>query len=278
MTPGQYFIPYNLAGTDYRMSVTSWGDPAQPPVVCVHGLARQSRDFDRLAQALADRFYVVCPDLPGRGQSGWLHDAALYAPPSYVVALTALLATLPRPVLWVGTSLGGICGMILAAQENTPISRMVLNDIGPFIPKASLARIRDYLGAQTVFGDLAEMTAHVSEIYSSFGPLTPEQWHHLTEFSARPAPLGGLTWHYDPKMIEPIKAATPEDIDLTPFWQQITCPMLTLRGAQSDLLLPATFAAMAEKSALHTVANCGHAPALMDGPSIAVIDRFLAAA
>ena len=138
MQPIERKASYLLAGAFHDLAFTEWGVRTNPLVVCVHGLSRQGRDFDVLAKALADRYCVVCPDLPGRGRSGWLPDPALYALPSYVAALSHLLCLLDRPVAWVGTSLGGLCGMALAAATGTPISRMVLNDIGPFLPRAAL--------------------------------------------------------------------------------------------------------------------------------------------
>jgi pimeloyl-ACP methyl ester carboxylesterase len=145
--PRQGSVRYLLAGRFYTMAWTEWGDPSAEPLVCVHGLTRNGRDFDALAQALSDRYRVICPDLPGRGASDWLQDPMLYSPPSYVTALAHLFAMLDRPIAYVGTSLGGICGMLIAACQGQPITRMVLNDIGPHIPRAALARIRDYIGA-----------------------------------------------------------------------------------------------------------------------------------
>ena len=277
MTPHQFTIPYLFKQRFLHLAVTAWGSPTKPPVICVHGLSRQGRDFDALAANLATDFYVLCPDLPGRGQSSWLTDPADYAPVTYVHALSHLLAYVARPVSWVGTSLGGICGMLMAAAENAPISRMVLNDIGPFIPKAAIATIRQYINTKTEFADLNELAAYLRSINASFGTLTDADWLHLARYSARPNPAGGLWLHYDPAMIVPIKSTEPTDTDLWPFWAAIKTPMLTLRGANSALLLPETLTEMAKKSATHVVPDCGHAPALMDAPTIAVIRAFLEA-
>lgn len=278
MTPESFTLPYLFKQRFRRLHVTAWGQRGAPVVICVHGLSRVGRDFDALAAALCDRFYVLCPDLPGRGGSDWLDEGSDYTPFSYIEPLSHLISYAAAPVFWVGTSLGGICGMLLASIPGTPIARMVLNDIGPFVPAAALARIRDYIGARDQFTDLADMAAYMRSVYGSFGDLDDAQWLHLARHSARARPGGGLTWHYDPKMIEPIRAAEPADTQLWPFWRAITAPMLTLRGASSDLLLAETLQQMAEKSAIHTVPGCGHAPALMDAPSIDVIARFLTAA
>lgn len=252
------------------------GNPAAPVVVCVHGLTRNGRDFDFLAEALAERFLVVCPDLPGRGGSEWLADAALYQPASYVAALSHLLAAIGRPIMWVGTSLGGICGMMLAAMPGSPITRMVLNDVGPFIPAGAFRRIRDYLTTETTFSNLAELEAHLRIIHAPFGPLTDAQWAHLARHSARSLADGRLALAYDPKTAEPFRNGPVADLDLWPLWQSISCPILALRGEQSDLLTAETLARMVEKGArAQIVPNCGHAPALMDAPSIGAIYAFL---
>jgi pimeloyl-ACP methyl ester carboxylesterase len=268
-------VQYLLAGAFHRMAWVEFGDPAAPPVVCVHGLTRNGRDFDPLADALADRFRVICPDLPGRGASGWLPDPALYQPLSYVQALAHLLAVIGRPVMWVGTSLGGICGMLVAAAPGQPIARMVLNDIGPFIPQAALARIRDYIGDTPEFADDAALEAHLRRVHAPFGALTDAQWAHLAAHSARRLPNGKLALHYDPAIAAPIRAAEPADAILWPVWERIDIPVMTIRGASSDLLLPETLTRMGGQS--HIVADAGHAPALMDADSIGAIRRFLEA-
>jgi pimeloyl-ACP methyl ester carboxylesterase len=274
-------VPYLLGNGFYRMAYVEFGNPAAPAVVCVHGLTRNGRDFDPLAEALADEFHVICPDLPGRGKSDWLPHGALYQPPTYVAALSHLLAALNKPVMWVGTSLGGICGMILAGATNTPITRMVLNDIGPHIPEAALKRIREYMtAAPERFPSVAALEAHLRNIHAPFGQLTDRQWAHLARFSARPVPDlagGAYALHYDPKITEPIRDTVPLDVDMWPFWELIKMPILSIRGESSDLLTEDTFARMkAEGAETLVVPNAGHAPALMDEPSIAAVREFLA--
>jgi pimeloyl-ACP methyl ester carboxylesterase len=275
MQPVEQAVSYWLAGGFYRMAYTAWGDPRAEPVLCVHGLSRTGRDFDVLAEALADRFYMLCPDLPGRGLSSWLPRGELYQPLSYVAALSHLLAVIGQPVRWVGTSLGGICGMLTAAAPGAPISRMVLNDIGPFVPAAALARIRDYIGELPRFADIEDAEAYLRVVHAPFGRLTDEQWHHLAESSTRTLQDGGLALHYDPALTEPILAAEPADMDLWPVWARIEAPMLVLRGERSDLLLPDTLAQMGTRAATYVVPDCGHAPALMDVETIGVVRRFL---
>jgi len=274
-------VPYLLGTSFYRMAYVEFGNPAAPTVVCVHGLTRNGRDFDPLAEALAEKFHVICPDLPGRGLSEWLPSGAMYQPVSYVAALAHLLAAINKPVMWVGTSLGGICGMMLAAAGHTPITRMVLNDIGPFIPEAALRRIRDYMmGAPDRFPTMRALEAHLRNVHAPFGALTDAQWQHLAKFSARNVldgeHGGAFALHYDPKIIEPIRDNAPQAVDMWAVWELINVPVLTIRGAQSDLLLPETFARMKDEgSEILTVENAGHAPALMDAPSIAAVAAFL---
>ncbi|GAB0119279.1 alpha/beta fold hydrolase [Acidisoma sp. 7E03] len=275
MEPRSGSVRYLLTDGFHDMAFTEWGRAGAPAVVCVHGLTRQGRDFDRLARSLAPDFHVICPDLPGRGGSDWLSDASLYQPLTYVTALAALLATLPPAVRWVGTSLGGICGMILAAQPKTPIIRMVLNDIGPFIPEAAVARIRDYLEPPPVFTDLAALEAHLRQIHAPFGVPDDGAWGEMAAASHRAVP-GGVTLHYDPAVALAMRAGAVADVNLWPFWEKIEAPIMTIRGALSDLLLPETFAQMARPEGVQLeLAGVGHAPALMDAATIDAVGRFL---
>ena len=280
MTPRSGSVRYALPGAFHSMAYVEWGDPAAPPLICVHALTRNGRDFDLLAQGLADRFRVICPDLPGRGSSDWLPDAALYQPPSYVSPLTHLIAAIGREVMWVGTSLGGIVGMIVASMPGQPITRLVLNDVGPFIPKAAIARIRGYLSATALpgFADIAALERHLRQVHAPFGPLTDAQWAHLARHSARTLPDGRLTLHYDPKITVPFCEAEPADADLWALWPAVSrIPVLAIRGGSSDLLTADTLARMQETGAQALVVpEAGHAPALMDAGQIAAVRRFLA--
>jgi pimeloyl-ACP methyl ester carboxylesterase len=263
------------------MAYVEFGNPAAPAVLCVHGLTRNGRDFDPLAEALAETFHVICPDLPGRGKSDWLSDPNAYQPASYVTALSHLLAAINKPVAWVGTSLGGICGMMVAAGQNNPLTHLILNDIGPHIPAAALQRIRDYmLEAPERFTSLAALEAHLRLIHAPFGQLSDAAWAHLARYSSRPVldqgGTGTLAMHYDPKIVEPMRNAVPLDVDLWPLWSLNKTPTLVIRGASSDLLLEETFAQMQESGAQgYTVPDAGHAPALMDAETIGVIRQFL---
>lgn len=268
-----------------RVAYAEWG-PAEAArtVLCVHGLTRNGRDFDALAEALAsDGVRVVAPDIPGRGRSAWLSDAVDYGYPFYVGVMASLIARLRVERLdWVGTSMGGLIGMMLAAQKNTPVRRLVLNDVGAFIPKAAIARIATYVGDDPLFDDLAATEAYLRRRHAPFGPLTDAQWRHMARHSTRPSPDGKLRLHYDPAIAAAFTGKEPDDVALWPIWELVTCPTLILRGGQSDLLLPETVAEMRTRGAAGKVetaeiAGCGHAPALMAPDQIALVSRFLSA-
>ncbi|MGI9434490.1 MAG: alpha/beta fold hydrolase, partial [Geminicoccaceae bacterium] len=180
-------IDVNGPDRRYRMAYTAFGNPqASRTVICVHGLTRNGRDFDALAKALAADMRVVCPDVVGRGRSEWLDDPSAYGVPTYAGHILELIQHLGVPsVGWIGTSMGGLIGMAVAAMEASPIDRLVLNDVGPFIPKASLERIGTYLGLDLVFDDLGALETHLRQIHAPFGPLSDDQWAHLAQFSAR---------------------------------------------------------------------------------------------
>ena len=272
------------AGGLHRMAYYEWGDPANDRVlVCVHGLTRCGRDFDFLAQAMSDKYRVVCPDVVGRGMSDWLKIKKLYGPPQYVADMVTLLARVnARTVHWIGTSMGGLIGMVLASLENTPISRLVLNDFGPVMTLQSMQRICEYVGKAPRFDSYAQAEAMVRFLAATFGKLTDAQWRHLTENVVRTAADGKIEFRYDPGIASgmhlALEQANGKDIESWPLYDAITCPTLLLRGAQSDLLLAATAAQMATRGPR---ARCvefpevGHAPALLDPAQITPIREFL---
>lgn len=263
----------------HRMAYTEWGDPANPRVaVCVHGLTRQGRDFDALAAALAGRWRVICPDVVGRGRSDWLADGAGYSNTQYAADMATLIARLGvEAVDWIGTSMGGLIGMMLAAQPGAPIRRLVVNDVGPFIPWVGLQFIAAYLSVVPQFRDVAEAENHLRTVHAPFGPLTDDQWRHLTVHSVRPDGDGGWRLHYDPKIVDNFRLVTGH-IDLWPTWEQIRCPVLVLRGAESNLLLHATATEMTRRGPTTTLVEfpgVGHAPALMDPYQIETVREWL---
>jgi pimeloyl-ACP methyl ester carboxylesterase len=265
----------------HRTRYCEWGDPDNPRVaVCVHGLTRNGRDFDTLAQALAPHFRVLCPDVVGRGTSDWLAQKQDYGYPLYLQDLTALIARAAvDSVLWIGTSMGGLIGMMLAAQPGNPIRKLVVNDVGPLVPRAALERLAQYVGKAPRCGDLAQLETYLRTVFAPFGPLTDAQWQHLAATSARRNDDGTLSPAYDPEIAAAFSGKL-EDVVLWPLWDAIACPTLVLRGAQSDLLLRETAVQMTQrgpKAKLAEFDGIGHAPALMSVDQIEVVRDFLLA-
>jgi pimeloyl-ACP methyl ester carboxylesterase len=222
---------------------------------------------------------VICPDVTGRGRSEWLKDPANYGYPQYMSDMTALIARLGVPqVDWIGTSMGGLIGMFLAAAPNAPIRSLVVNDVGPVLPRAALLRIAEYVGRDDRFPDLAALEAHLRSIHASFGPLTDPQWRHLAQHGHRFHADGRYGLAYDPGIALNVRAAV-RDWDFWASWEGITCPTLVLRGAQSDLLSEGVADAMSKrgpKADLVTFEGIGHAPALMSNDQIETVAQWLA--
>lgn len=268
----------------HRMAYWEWGDPAnRRVVVCVHGLSRQGRDFDTLARALCADYRVVCPDVVGRGQSDWLADPTGYQLPAYVGDMVTLLARLDATsVHWVGTSMGGLIGLGLAALPKSPIERLVLNDVGPTIQPDALARIGTYLGAPIRWNSLDEAADYLWSISQGFGPHTRDEWLALTRPMLKPDG-SGFKPHYDPAIAAPFRAITPEaaatgEATLWFMYDAIRVPTLLLRGAQSDLLTRETAHAMTQrgpKAQLIEFEGVGHAPTLNAPDQVAAVREFL---
>ena len=270
----------------HRMAYWEWGDAANPRVlVCAHGLARQGRDFDTLARSLCTDYRVVCPDVVGRGQSDALADPMAYQVSTYVADMVTLIARLNAATLhWVGTSMGGLIGMVLAGLPNSPIQRLVLNEIGPTIQPEAVARIGTYLGVPQHWATLDEAADALLAISQGFGPHTRAQWLALTRPMLKPDGAG-FKLHYDMNIAQPIRAMTPQDAAtgeavLWHSYDHITCPTLLLRGADSDLLTAATAQAMTQrgpKARGVEFAGVGHAPTLVAADQVNAVREFLLA-
>ena len=282
------------------MAYWQWGSPtAAHVVVCVHGLARQGRDFDTLASSLVEKakgnIRIICPDVLGRGQSDWLKDPAFYTIPTYAADMLVLLAQLNAhsPIAkldWFGTSMGALIGLVMCGQPGLPlpisVNRFVINDIGPAIEWVSLVRIGESLGLPVTFDSVQQGADALRVISASFGPHTPEQWLTLCKPQLRPvgdAPGSKLRFHYDPALAAPFKSATEastldDEKTLWRLYDNITAQTLLLRGAQSDLLSPATAQAMTQrgpKARLVEFAGVGHAPTVIAADQLAVVSGFL---
>ena len=246
-------------------------------------LTRNGLDFDALAEAMSGHYRVICPDVVGRGQSGHMRDPAAYGIAQYVADMVTLIARLNvDTVHWVGTSMGGLIGMALGAQEGTPIRKMVLNDVGPVIAAESLHRIGTYVGTNPDWATFEEALAFVKFVSEPFGPLTEAQWYHLTETSIAQGSDGRWRFRYDPRIAEPFRAAfADKDVDLWPLYEQIKCPTLVIRGALSDLLTRDTWQKMAScgpRAKLAEIEGVGHAPMFQSEDQIAVVRDFLLSA
>ncbi|MDO8340739.1 MAG: alpha/beta hydrolase, partial [Candidatus Woesebacteria bacterium] len=242
-------------------------------------------DFDFLAQALAADYRVVCPDVAGRGRSDWLRNKSLYAIPQYCADMTTLLAKLNvESVDWVGTSMGGLIGMALACQQETPIARLVLNDVGPVITAVSLARIGTYLGTAPRFDTIEQAETFVRFVSATFGKFSDEQWRHLTQHVTRTAADGKVEFAYDPGIAQAFRemqaAGEGKDVEMWPLYDGIACPTLLLRGESSDLLTHETALQMTgrgPRAKLVEMPGVGHAPMLMDAAQVAPVREFLLA-
>jgi pimeloyl-ACP methyl ester carboxylesterase len=273
----------------HRMAYKEWGDPANPRVlVCVHGVTRVADDFDDLARALCDHYRVVCPDVAGRGRSERLRDPELYTVPQYVADMVTLVARVTannqdESVDWFGTSMGGLIGMVLASFEDSPVRKLVLNDIGPVLDPAALARIGDYIGQDLRFPSFEAGATFVREVSASFGPHSEDQWRKLAGDVLVQAPGGEWVRHYDLGLARPFAAITAEraqqdEAKLWAAYDAIRCPTLLVRGEQSDLLSRATAEEMTRrgpKAKLVQLPDVGHAPTFVQPGQIAIAREFL---
>ena len=262
----------------HRIHYTEWGETDNPRVlICAHGLTRCGRDFDTLAKSLQGHYRVICPDVAGRGESEWLTNKSDYNYVQYMNDMAALIArTGAETVHWVGTSMGGIIGMLLASHAHTPIARMVVNDVGALIPKASLERIAMYLGASPRFADFDSVVMAVRAV-SPFGEMSDQTWRELTVPLVKQLADGSWQFRYDPGIGDAFKVGAIQDVDLSAVWEKITCPVLITRGVDSDLLLKTTYDSMCRKTGVRGVefAHVGHAPMFQEASQIEAVRRFL---
>ncbi|MEZ5673492.1 MAG: alpha/beta hydrolase [Thiotrichaceae bacterium] len=297
MKPSLNFYLCNQSGEAHRLAYLQWGKAdTTRTLICVHGLVRNSHDFDALAARLADTHHLICPDVAGRGASDWLNYPKDYTYATYATDFMEFLyshewcPTYPTGILgymgqtqecqvdWLGTSMGGLIGMSIAAMPNSPIRRLILNDIGAFIPQTALLRISHYLSSTPkCFADFTEAEQYLRQVYHSFGELTDSQWQYLTYHSVRPLLSGGYQLHYDPEITQVFNQAV-EDIELWQIWEKVHCPVLILRGAQSDVLTEATVTEMCRihpQTQVVEFPNVGHAPPLLNDEQQSVIMNWL---
>lgn len=271
----------------HNMAYKEWGDPKNPEVLlCVHGVTRVSDDFDALATAMADRYRVICPDVVGRGRSSWLTNPQFYQLPQYVSDMVTLIARLDvKQVDWFGTSMGGLIGMGVAALKENPIRKMMLNDIGPTINYAALMRIAEYMGKEVRFPTFEAGVDYIRLIAAPFGPHSDEQWRKLAGDVLRQQNDGQWSRHYDPAIAQAFSTFTEEsaaqsEAALWAIYDAIHCPVLLVRGSESDLLSRETADLMTQRgprASLTELADIGHAPTFMQPEQIALVRQFFIA-
>ena len=271
----------------HNMAYKEWGDPKNPAVLlCVHGVTRVSDDFDALAAVMSDRYRVICPDVVGRGRSSWLANPLGYQLPQYVSDMVTLIARLDvTQVDWFGTSMGGLIGMGVAALKSNPIRKMMLNDIGPTINFAALMRIAQYMGKEVRFPTFEAGVDYIRTIAAPFGPHSDEQWRKLAGDVLRQQKDGQWSRHYDPAIAQAFSTFTEEnaaqsEAALWAIYDAIQCPVLLVRGSESDLLSRETADLMTQRgprAALTELAGIGHAPTFMQPEQIALARDFFIA-
>ena len=264
-----------------EIHLTEWGTRGAPALVLWHGLARNGRDFDTIAAALADTYHIICPDTLGRGYSEWSDNPDEdYCLEAYAeLARDVVDAMGFDKVLWLGTSMGGAIGIRVAATTlQGRIESLVINDIGPTFPREPYERIKAYVGEPPQFATMREMEIYFRTIYQPFGEHTDEQWRHMAETSMRRLPSGKLTTHYDPAIVRQL-FAHPDDYEQWEFWDALDLPTLVLHGVDSDLLLPEIAEGMTRrgpKARIAEIQGCGHAPGLNVAGQIEIVREFLA--
>lgn len=268
------------------MAYTDWapqGTPKPGLVLCLHGLTGNGRFFDEPARALSGAGYrVVCPDMVGRGKSAWLARPKDYNVRRYFSHLEALISHLKATEITViGTSMGGVLGMMLAAKAVTPLRRLVLNDVGAVIPRKPMKYMRAYVGADPRFAGMEEVEAHLRSIYAGAGPHEPQQWRALAEVSSVRLEDGSIRLAFDPTIAKPMRWMLPFALRLWHIWDAISCPVLVLRGADSPILSAKTAAKMQKRGPKQVEVvefpGIGHAPSLMKADQIAIIREWIEA-
>lgn len=269
-----------ISAAGHELHVTEWGEPEKPPLVMWHGLARTGRDFDEAAEVLSQTYFVVCPDTIGRGLSSWGRTGHDYSYRVYGDTASALLDHYGiKKTRWVGTSMGGLIGVTLAAGRlKERITHLVVNDIGPDIPPAGAARIASYVGTPPVYDTMAELEAWLRKNYAPFGKNSEAFWQRMADTSSRRTDAGRVTVHYDPRIVSQF-THHKGDLDVWDKWDAVTAPTLLIRGEDSDVLSREVAGEMTRrgpKPRLEVMRGCGHAPTLTSNREIALLRDFLA--
>jgi cobalt-zinc-cadmium efflux system protein len=267
----------------HKMAYHEWGDPSnQRVLICVHGLTRRGSDFTVLAKAMTDRYRVICPDIAGRGDSDWLDNPMLYGIPQYVNDMNALFAHLGlKKVDWFGTSMGGLIGIFMASQKNSPIKKMIINDVGPRIEATALKRFNDYVGKPLRFNSKKEGLIYLNRICEPFGTFTAQQWK---DYNGPHLKKDGDQWvvHYDPDIVKPFAAVNKMismmgEMMTWKAYDAINAEMLIVRGSESDLISANTVSEMCRrnpKAKSIEILGVGHAPAFITPEQVSLAREF----
>jgi len=261
-----------------RLGYLSWGNPqSSETVICAHGLTRNAHDFDALSSTLCDKARIISIDVAGRGRSDWLENPAEYSYPTYCSDAKLLCQALDiESIHWIGTSMGGLIGMFLAAENSGLIKSLVMNDVGPYIPLEALDRIKTYVGSDRTFVNIETAVDYFKATLSGFGQLTDPQWINLSVHSLVQE-NGTYRLNYDPRIANNFSTVS-NDVSLWDFWKGVNCPTLVIRGSDSDLLTKETWQRMQTGKPLvelMSFSNVGHAPALLDHEQIDAVERFI---
>lgn len=275
--------PHGVPGT-HKIAFYEWGSPYSPVIFCVHGLTRNARDFDFLASHLANRYRIICVDVAGRGKSANMQDLSWYENGVYMQDILALAEWMNIPQFdWIGTSMGGIIGMMIASLVPGKIIRLVLNDIGAQIPAEGLLRIGEYVGQSPALTHWDQADQYLRKIFAPFGIKNEAHWQHMFDHSLIRHANGNFTFAYDANIGEAFRLAASamekiEDISLWMLWEAVTCPVLILRGAVSDILPRATAEKMCDmhkNATLIEFTGIGHAPTLFEPEQIEAVSKWL---
>ncbi|MEM7214358.1 MAG: alpha/beta hydrolase [Pseudomonadota bacterium] len=278
-----YFLGLGFHGF-HRVNYLEWGDVEkfhrQETLFCVHGLTRNARDFDYFAGKLCNRYRIICPDVAGRGDSDHLLDDESYNYLQYNSDMNALIARLGvTEVNWVGTSMGGIIGMVLASVAQSPIRRLVVNDIGPEVSRDALLSIAQYIGRSDEFSSVNEVEKYLREIYREFAPMTDEDWSHMAKYACKRTEHGTFKMKVDPRVGNAFRDSISYfNVEMWETWEKITCPVLILRGKESSFLSEETARKMLEcgpETTLVEFDNTGHTPTLRNDEQVDIIADWL---
>ncbi|MEO0327102.1 MAG: alpha/beta hydrolase [Pseudomonadota bacterium] len=279
-----YYLGLGFHGF-HRINYLEWGNvkefPNQETVLCVHGLTRNARDFDFFASKLCDKYRVICPDVVGRGDSDHLLSDESYNYLQYNSDMNALIARLGvTEVNWIGTSMGGIIGMVLASVSQSPIRRLVINDIGPEVSRDALMSIAEYIGKSEEFNSVKDVENYQRAIYPEFAPMTDEDWAHLAKYSCKRTEHGTFRMKVDNRVGNAFRDSISYfNVEMWDTWEKITCPVLVLRGKDSSFLSEETATRMLEcgpETTLVEFEDTGHTPTLRNDEQVAIVEEWLA--